>query len=705
VKKLLIVDGNSLINRAYYAFGGRGEVGELSFGGMPTNAVYGFLNMFIKCATEIKADYTVVAFDMRAKTFRHKISLDYKATRHKMPDDLAVQIDALKHILAVMKVKMYGVEGYEADDILGTITKKTDADTQCIILSADRDGLQLVNGNTELHLTKTGVTNLDIWDEERIINEYGIMPKQLIDVKALMGDKSDNILGCPGIGEKTALALVKEFGDVDGVLKKSANAKIAAGRDSIILSRSLAEINCAVPLEFKLDGAKFIFPFDRAVFAEFEKQGFKSLLKRKGWWSFNTDNAAESPTKEPQIVVNDEYEKIDNDLLPILSKMSEDGVKVDLDALKTMEVKIQGEIDALTREIYALAGEEFNINSPKVLGEILTKTYGVALTKKTKTGVSTDEEVLLKLIDEFPLFPLASKVLEYRGKYKLYSTYIRGYGSAVDLTGFIHTTFNIDKTATGRLSSSEPNLQNIPVRTTGSDEFRKIFVSRFTGGKILSADYSQIELRLLAHLSNDKNLIDAFTSGRDIHTETARKVFGVDAVTPNLRRKAKAVNFGIIYGISAFGLGRDIGASVTEAAGIINNYFATFARVKEYLDECIEFAKSNGFVATMFGRRRYIKELYSNNNNVVAFATRAAMNMPMQGSSADIIKKAMVEIDREFAAKKLQSKMVLQIHDELVFDCVADEVEAVQKIIKDKMETVVQLKVPLTVDVMVGDSL
>jgi DNA polymerase-1 len=385
--------------------------------------------------------------------------------------------------------------------------------------------------------------------------------------------------------------------------------------------------------------------------------------------------------------------------------MQNDGVRVDLTALNTLETKIQGEIDKLTQEIYKLAGEEFNINSPKILGDILAKTYGVALTKKTKTGVSTDEEVLSKLVDEFPLFPLAGRVLEYRSKYKLMSTYIKGYGMAVDMEGFLHTTFNIDKTATVRLSSTEPNLQNIPVRREGADEFRKIFTSRFDNGRIVSADYSQIELRLLAHLSGDKNLISAFNSGRDIHTETAKMVFGVAEVSSNIRRKAKAINFGIIYGISAFGLAKDIGCGVAEASKIISNYFANFPQVKQYLDDCIEFAKTNGFVATMFGRRRYIKELYSNNNNVVAFATRAAMNMPMQGSSADIIKKAMIEIDREFTAKHLESKMVLQIHDELVFDCVPDETDTVQKIIKDKMETVVKLCVPLTVDITVGETL
>jgi DNA polymerase-1 len=661
--------------------------------------------MFVRAATDLQADFAAVAFDMRAKTFRHKLFPQYKANRHKMPDDLAVQFDALKHILAVMKIKQFGVEGYEADDILGTITRRAGKDTQCIILSADRDGLQLVNSSTELYLTKTGVTNLDIWNAERIRQEYGVNPRQLIDVKALMGDQSDNIIGCAGVGEKTALALVQKYGNVDGVIKNSGNKNVEVNKNMVILSRQLAEINCAVPVDFRIDDTKFIFPFGRAVFAEFEKQGFKSFLKRKGWWNFNTDGLVETPSAEAADIPADQSKEIDERLIPILTKMQSDGVKVDLAALNSLADRTEKEIDGLTRQIYELAGAEFNINSPQQLGEVLSKAYGVALTKKTKTGVSTNEEVLEKLVEEFPLFPLAGKVLEYRGKYKLLSAYIRGYGSAVDLMGFIHTTFNIDKTATGRLSSSEPNLQNIPVRKDGADEFRRIFISRFENGKILSADYSQIELRLLAHFSGDENLIDAFVSGRDIHTETARKVFNTANVTPAARRRAKAINFGIIYGISAFGLSKDIGCGVVEAGNIIHNYFATFPKVKKYLDDCIEFAKQNGFVATMFGRRRYIKELYSNNNNVVAFATRASMNMPMQGSSADIIKKAMIEIDGEMSAKKMKSKMILQIHDELVFDCADGEAETAAEIVKRRMEGVVKLAVPLTVDITVGDTL
>ena len=699
------MDGNSLINRAYYAFGGRGDVGELSFGGQPTNAVYGFLNMFVRAATDLGVDFVTVAFDMRAKTFRHKLFPGYKANRHKMPDDLAVQFDVLKRILTAMKVKQFGIEGFEADDILGTITKKVGNDTQVVILSADRDGLQLVGGNTELHLTKTGVTNLDVWNAERVKSEYGVSPRQLIDVKALMGDPSDNIIGCAGIGEKTAFALIREYGDVDGVIKNAGNKKVEANKDMVILSRQLAEINCAVPINFKIDDAKFVFPFGKNVFAEFEKQGFKSFLKRKGWWSFNTDNLTETPAVTAADLPADQSQEIDERLMPILAGMSSDGVKVDLAAINALEKRTEKEINELTRRIYDLAGEEFNINSPQQLGDVLSKAYGVALHKKTKTGVSTNEEVLEKLVEEFPLFPLAGTVLEYRGKYKLLSTYIRGYGSAVDLTGFIHTKFNIDKTATGRLSSSEPNLQNIPIRKNGADEFRRIFISRFENGKILSADYSQIELRLLAHLSGDENLIEAFSAKRDIHTETAKKVFGVSEVTPNMRRRAKAINFGIIYGISAFGLSKDIGCGVTDAGNMINNYFATFPKVKKYLDDCIEFAKQNGFAATMFGRRRYIKELYSNNNNVVAFATRASMNMPMQGSSADIIKKAMIDIDGEFTDKKLCSKMILQIHDELVFDCVNDEVDIVAEIVKRRMEGVIKLAVPLTVDITVWETL
>jgi 5'-3' exonuclease len=709
MSKFLVVDGNSLLNRAYYAFGGRGEVGELSFGGTPTNAVYGFLNMFIKAVTDLKADFACVAFDVRAKTFRHKMFAQYKANRHKMPDDLAMQLDTLKDILRTMKVKIYECEGYEADDIIGTVSAVTEKNGGAFVvnLTADRDGLQLVSGNTELHLTKTGVTNLDVWTVGRVKQEFGIEPRQLIDVKALMGDKSDNIPGAAGIGEKTALSLVQKYGTADGVIANANNAKVNASKDMVLLSRKLAEINCAVPIKFDLGDCRFTFPFGDEVRVEFEKHGFKSLVKRANLWAagkgniddykdetdFRRNGAAKSTD-----AVQDESKEIDDAVLPVLAKMSQNGIKVDIAALSVLAEKFEKEIAGISSEIYKLAGETFNINSTQILGEVLQRKLGIRLTKKTKTGFSTDEEVLTKLSADYPL---AKKVLEYRGKYKLYSTYIRGYGNAVDLEGFIHTTFNIDKTATGRLSSTEPNLQNIPQRRLGSEEFRKIFVSRFADGKILSADYSQIELRLLAHFSGDKNLISTFDRGTDIHSQTALQVFG----DINRRREAKAINFGIIYGISSFGLSRDLGCSIAEATQFIQNYFATFPQVKGYLDECIDFAKQNGYISTMFGRRRYIPELYAKNNNLAAFAARAAMNMPMQGSSADIIKKAMAAIDGEFTAKKLQSIMVLQIHDELVFDCVDAETGTVAEIVKRNMENAAKLSVPLVVDITVGESL
>ena len=695
MKRILVIDGNSLLNRAYYAFGGRGEIGELSFGGMPTNAVYGFLNMFIKAATDLKVSHVCVAFDLRAKTFRHHMYAAYKANRHKMPDDLAVQFEQLKDILRTMQIKIYQCEGYEGDDIIGTIARQAQG-VEIINLTADRDALQLVAPHVELHLTKTGVTNLDVWTVERIQKEYGLEPKQLIDVKALMGDASDNIPGVAGVGEKTAISLIQKYGSLENVIAAGTNQKVNAQVPMAQLSKQLATINCHVPIQFNLDDCQFIFPFGDDVKAQFERAGFKSLLRRANLWQSGA--TVEQPTPSLFAGVKDESKAIDEQVLPILRKMSMHGLKVNVVALNNLANTLEREIIALSEEIYRLAGEKFNLNSPQELSDILQEKLGVNLTKKTKTGYSTDEEVLTKLA---PNVPLAAKVLEYRGKHKLYSTYVRGYGNAVDLEGLLHTTFNIDKTATGRLSSSEPNLQNIPQRSANSAEFRKIFVSRFPGGKIISADYSQIELRLLASFSGEQSLVDAFNQGVDIHRDTAEKMFG----DPNRRRDAKAVNFGIIYGISSFGLAKDLNCSFREAAEIIKNYFATFPKVKVFLDNCAESAKRDGYIATMFGRRRYLPELYAKNNNVVAFATRAAMNMPMQGSAADIIKKAMIKIDEEFTTRGLKSLMILQIHDELVFDCVPEEIEVVQTIAKQCMENVVQLPVKLVVNVSVDNTL
>ncbi len=692
--KFLVIDGNSLLNRAYYAFGGRGEIGELSFGGMPTNAVYGFLNMFIKAAADLKVKYVCVAFDMRQPTFRHQMFQGYKANRHKMPDDLAVQFDQLKDILQTMQIKIYQCAGYEADDIIGTIARQA-KDVTVINLTADRDGLQLVAPNVELHLTKTGVTNLDVWTVERIKQEFGLTPRQLIDVKALMGDKSDNIPGAAGVGEKTAVALVQKYGNVEAVIAAGANKKVNDSVDMVRMSRQLAEINCQVPIDFKLDDCHFIFPFDDNVKAKFEKAGFKSLLRRNLWVS----GASAVETIKPLFAdVKDESKSMDEALMPVLTKMSANGLKVDVAALDALGVKLQSEISTLEKEIHALAGEDFNVNSTQELSDVLRRKLGVSLTQKTKTGYSTNEEVLTKLA---PTVPLAAKVLEFRGKYKLYSTYVRGYANAVDLEGLIHTTFNIDKTATGRLSSSEPNLQNIPQRKVDSDLFRQVFVSRFTDGKMLSADYSQIELRLLAALSGEQGLIDAFNRGVDIHRETAEKMFG----DPERRRDAKAVNFGIIYGISSFGLAKDLHCSYMEASNVIKNYFVTFPKIKEFLDRCVSSAKQYGYVSTMFGRRRYIPELYAKENNIAAFATRAAMNMPMQGSAADIIKKAMIAIDQEMTERKMKSLMVLQIHDELVFDCVPEEIDTLSEIVKRHMEGVVALPVKLEVNLSVDTTL
>lgn len=692
--KFLVIDGNSLLNRAYYAFGGRGEIGELSFGGMPINAVYGFLNMFIKAATDLKVNYVCVAFDMRQPTFRHQMFKGYKANRHKMPDDLAMQFDQLKDILKTMQVKIYQCAGYEADDIIGTIAGKVKNAT-VINLTADRDGLQLVSPNVELHLTKTGVTNLDVWTVERVKKEFGLSPRQLIDVKALMGDKSDNIPGAAGVGEKTAVTLIQKYGTVENVIQSGANKKVNDSVAMVEMSKKLAEINCQVPIDFRLEDCRFVFPFVDEVKNKFEQAGFKSLLRRNIWVS---GASVVQPVPPLFANVKDESKAIDEAVLPVLSKISQNGLKVDVAALDALGNELTNEISKLETEIYDLVGEPFNIKSTQELSDVLQKKLGITLSKKTKTGYSTNEEVLSELA---PTVPLAAKILEYRGRYKLYSTYVRGYGNAVDLEGLIHTTFNIDKTSTGRLSSSEPNLQNIPQRKVDSERFRKIFVSRFPQGKILSADYSQVELRLLAALSGEQSLIDSFNRGADIHRETAEKMFG----DPERRREAKVVNFGIIYGISSFGLAKDLHCGFHEAADVIKNYFTIFPKIKNFLDQCVASAKQNGYISTLFGRRRYLPELYANNNHVAAFATRAAMNMPMQGTAADIIKKAMISIDREMTERGLKSLMVLQIHDELVFDCMSDEIEILSEIVKRHMENVVQLPVKLEVNLSVDSTL
>ena len=825
--KLLLIDGNSLINRAYYAFGGGGA---LTWNGNPTNATYGFLNMFFKAVGDIKPKYIAVAFDMRAKTFRHKMYTEYKAHRKGMPEDLAVQFADLKDLLKTMGVTILECEGYEADDIIGTLSKTCTHPT--VILSADRDGLQLVDNCTELHLTKTGVTNLDVWNEGRINTEYNLTPAQLIDLKALVGDKSDNIPGAIGVGEKTALELMHEYSSLEDIytnlenIPESLRTKLETSKDMVFLSRDLVRINTEVPCNNNIETFTFVQPMSKEIYDAFDARGFKSLLKRPALWTedfyseptpslrgavgdeaiqtqdlkqlsklLSADRLAISSDKDAYYINNlkipiradllsggfDEgeilnalkpifasdipkavfdskalkekypvnnvavdvkicehlltsetniqprqvtlsdfellpkldslgmlrlYQEIELPLVEILVEMQKAGAKVDLKALQSVSENLQAQIADLTAKIYAFAGENFNINSPQQLGGILFNKLGIETTRKTKTGWSTDEFELSKKAKMHPIIP---QILRYRKVFKLFSTYIQGYKNLADDKGFVHSTFHNTATVTGRLSSSEPNLQNIPTRSDDAEMVRKLFVSRFPGGKIISADYNQIELRLLAHFSQDPVMLRAFRENHDIHTETAMKVFDVAAelVTPDMRRKAKAVNFGIVYGQGAFGLSENLGCSVSDAGKIIDKYFQEFAGAKAFLDKCRDDAIAKGYVTTLFGRRRIIKELSSTNQQVVSFGLRAAINMPMQGSASDIIKKAMVSLASLRGGTTKQSSpaiLIAQVHDELIFDCPPDEIETASKIIKDTMESVTQLSVPLTVNIEVKET-
>ncbi|MDR0975694.1 MAG: DNA polymerase I [Christensenellaceae bacterium] len=870
MEKLLLIDGNSLINRAYYAFGTAGA-GELSFGGMPTNATYGFLNMFVKAVSDIKPTHIIVAWDMRAKTFRHKLFSGYKAQRKGMPDDLAVQFEDLKKILTTAGVAQLSLETFEADDIIGAVAKKVRGVMPVVILSADRDGLQLVDDNIELHLTKTGVSNLDVWTKTRIQNEMGVNPTSLIDIKALMGDKSDNILGAAGIGEKTAFSLIQKFGSIEKLYERideisgATKEKLLASKEMVFLSKVLATINISVPIIYDIENAKFSLPFADAVRAEFKERGFNTLLKRENLWSGNFKTEEEKPKESPEprpqprkqeVIVKrkfepknivlknideikkvlerafdkiaiveaeggmqfafnelenfvteysvdlfgsglDEievygvfksvlegetpkflfdskslkekllrqnirisnvvldakiadhllktrvevkdlgdlflsygletnafaaaiffvdffakmraqgltnlYENAELPLVDILIEMQQNGVQVNLDALNALGIEYNAKLVELSDKIFEIIGERFNINSPKILGGILAEKLELRWTKKTKGGdKSVDEDVLISLKNQHEVIEY---ILEYRKFFKLYSSYIQSYSRLADERGLIHSSYNNTAVVTGRLSSSNPNLQTIPKRGDESDKIRAIFKSRFDGGVLVSADYSQIELRLLAHFSGDENMISAFRSGRDIHTETAMKVFGVPAelVSRDMRRRAKAVNFGIVYGISAFGLSNDIGVSPAEAGEFIKKYFEAFPKVAKCLDNFKELASQRGYAETLFGRRRYIPELTNLNHNIVKFGLRAAVNMPMQGSASDIIKFAMIKIAQKLNGKK--SLLVMQVHDELILDCEASEANEIAEIVKREMESVIELKVPLAVDVEISKTL
>lgn len=870
MEKLLIVDGNSILNRAYY-----GIRPLTAPDGTPTNAVYGFLHILFKYLEEEKPDYLCVAFDVKAKTFRHKMYDLYKAQRKPAPEDFLVQLPLIKEVLAAMNCACIEKEGFEADDLIGTVSRLCDEQgIACRILTGDKDDLQLASKTTVIKLvvTRMGKTETTDYDSTAVLEKYGVTPSEFIDVKGLMGDPSDNIPGVKGVGEKTAFSLIQKYKSIETIYDQledleatpSVKKKLDADKNSAFLSKTLATIDRHVPMEIDLGNFRRGSYDTKAVGALFTRLNFKSFLEKleippeertahietvsgtlrkvsslegilpesgyvdylrsDGDLFFTLDdetvyhlaNASEDqlrclfanpkllkcgydikedilslskqginlegigfdvmlaaylaePTRssydmetlcitylgqelaetaahteeDGQISMNlgltpeedtekhqsladrtaalyclrqyftkkleedgqhQLYYEVELPLTEVLASMQLAGVYVDKDALRQFGDMLATRISALQKEIYDLAGEEFNINSPKQLGEILFGKLGLRGGKKNKNGYSTNVDVLHKLLDKHPI---AGKVLEFRQVSKLQSTYVEGMLPMINPdTGRIHSSFNQTVTATGRISSTEPNLQNIPVRTELGREIRRMFVAPDENTCLVDADYSQIELRVLAHISGDETMQNAFIHNEDIHTRTASQVFGVpmEEVTPAMRSSAKAVNFGIVYGIGAFSLAQDLEISVKEADAYIKGYLEKYPKVDAYMKETVETAREQGYVTTLLGRRRNMPELKASNHNTRAFGERVAMNAPIQGTAADIIKIAMVQVYRRLKEEKLKSRLILQVHDELIVETTLDEVEQVQHLLKEEMENACKLSVPLDVDMNVGKS-
>ena len=842
--KLVLIDGNSLLNRAYYA-----TPVFSTTSGQPTNAIFGFVKLILKIISDVKPQYMIVTFDVKAPTFRHEMYDGYKANRSPMPDELASQLQPLKSLLSAMKIATCEQAGVEADDLIGTLSKKFNVHSY--IYTGDRDSFQLVDEKTDVYYTKRGVSDLLKLSVDNFETEVGLKPRAIVDLKALMGDKSDNIPGVAGVGETSARKLLAQFESLDGVYENldgisspSLRKKLEDGKESAYFSYKLATINrdcnvdiilenCVVPEKYSNEVRELFKTFEFKTlmasvnFGDEEKteetsvqypqtvtiesfQEFDIICKQYGTFyidfkpqcaaifvdgkfyevkygaddllaTFNTAQFFDSlgkifANKKNKVVLFDYkqflhaakpygvevnceiediavmhylcdyfnesksaremcesksydynysafafsriyaeyaeiiekdglanlYNDIEKPLIDVLYEMESSGVKVDTEQLNALGAVYSEKILQLKDKIFEMCDCYFNLNSPSQLGEVLFEKLGLKSGKKSKSGkYSTSAEILEALADESEVVRL---ILSYRTYQKLYSTYIEGLKPLiVKPENLIHTTFNNTITTTGRLSSTNPNLQNIPIRDEEGKELRKVFVPR-DGNVFIDADYSQIELRLLAHFSGCKELIEAYEADEDVHSVTASQVFGVplNEVTSKMRREAKAVNFGIIYGISEFGLSKNIGIDVKTAKEYITKYFERYSAVKEYMEANVEFAKKHGFVATLTGRKRYIKEINSSNYNLRQFGERAAMNMPLQGSSADIIKIAMVNINKALKKNGLKTKLILQVHDELVLDAPESEKEQAAQLLKYEMENAVKLNVPLKVDVHCG---
>ncbi|WP_419466043.1 DNA polymerase I [Alteribacter salitolerans] len=870
VNKLVLVDGNSVAYRAFFALPLLNTEK-----GIYTNAIYGFTTMILKVLEEEKPTHMLVAFDAGKTTFRHETYQEYKGKREKTPPELSEQLPYMRELLDAFRIKHYEVENYEADDIIGTLSKQASKENwEVKVYTGDKDLLQLVDDNIHVAMMKKGITNMDTYDEKLVDEKYGITPIQIIDMKGLMGDSSDNIPGVPGVGEKTALKLLKAHKTVEGVYEsldevsgKKLKEKLEANKEQALMSKELATIMCNAPVDVSFEDTKMGEHDQEKLVALFKELEFKSLLdkfdgdreaeseemedlsvtevseltsdmlvspsalvveslnenyhqadivgfsianntgtyfissevalqsdvfaewakdkehakfmydaKRSvvalGWEGITLDGvefdvqiasylidpsssahdlADISERKKSTRVQHDESvygkgkkrkvaegdalyqhlgrkakaifelrDELDEELtaneqkelfydleMPlsvILGRMEKHGVSVDREELENMGAGLEKKLAEIEAEIHELAGTEFNINSPKQLGEVLFEKLNLPVVKKTKTGYSTSADVLEKLQDHHEV---VEKILLYRQLGKLNSTYIEGLLKVIHKkTGKIHTIFNQSLTQTGRLSSTEPNLQNIPVRLDEGRKIRHAFVPERENAVIFAADYSQIELRVLAHICQDETLVKAFREDMDIHTKTAMDVFNVGEaeVTGNMRRTAKAVNFGIVYGISDYGLSQSLGITRKEAKSFIDRYFDSFPGVKEYMENIVDEARDKGYVTTMLNRRRYLPEITSRNFNQRSFAERTAMNTPIQGSAADVIKKAMVDIAERMEEKQLQSSLLLSVHDELIFEVVEDEIETMKMLVPEVMENAIELDVPLKVDVSYGET-
>lgn len=755
--KIYLIDGHSLAYRAFYAL----PTSMVTTNGQITNALYGFARMLFTIIEEKKPDALAIAFDLPEPTFRHQAYKEYKAHRPPSPEEFRSQLPLIKEMVANFNIPIYELSGFEADDVLGTLSvKAVEEGFDVKIVTGDRDALQLVNDHVHVILPIKGLSEIKEFDIKAVEEKYsGLKPEQLIDLKALTGDQSDNIPGISGIGEKTAAALLQEFKTLDGIYERLSEVprenvrnKLKDNVEIAKQSRFLAEIKLDAPVDFKIDCCGINnLQWDKVLdFLKFyqlnslvkkyktepaQPTGQESLFSTQ---NFNNEKAPldkekvlqarlkkyllnpERQYKDEDISQNDLdsiteygeelkargmykiYKDIELPLASILEDMEKSGVRLDVSFLSRMSKDLENFIQGLEHSIYNLAGQTFNINSPKQLSEIFFEKLKLPTSKKTKTGFSTDASVLEELATEHDI---ARKILEYRQLAKLKSTYVDTLPMLVNpKTGKIHTHFNQTATATGRLSSSEPNLQNIPIRTEMGRKVRQAFIPDNENNLIFAADYSQIELRILAHIADEPRLIKAFENNLDIHRATAAEVFGIqlEEVTDAQRSQAKAVNFGIAYGMAARRLAQTVSIPYAEAQAFIDNYFSKYPGIKNYIDNTIALAKKQGFVTTLFDRRRYFSDINSPNKRLAAEAERAAINTPIQGTAADFVKIAMINIAKELEHQKLKAKMIIQVHDELVFDVPKQEVYDLECLIKKQMESVYQLKVPLIVNVASG---